>query len=136
MKALFLTSILACLYLLAGCAIQKEIKEPENAYTVLSEEKFKEIEAKVHLQEDWNPIRVEGYSKAELVAFYIQSYSDETVSTWVDFAYKKMNRFTESKPTAEQNAEFKKLMILERTKENMHKFMMLMTTEQIETVGY
>lgn len=66
------------------------------------DEKSAEIEAKVHLQEDRSPIIIEGYSKAELVAFYIQSYSDETIATWVDFAYKKMHRFEESKPSEEQ----------------------------------
>lgn len=130
MKSILFALFLTGLYLTTGCATQK------NAYVVLSEETFKEIETKVHQQEDWNPIRIEGYSKSQLVSFYIQSYSDETVKTWADMAYKKMHRFEDANPTEKQESDFKKLMELPRTRENMHKFMMLMTTEQIETVGY
>ncbi|MFK7787646.1 MAG: hypothetical protein AB8B56_21165 [Crocinitomicaceae bacterium] len=130
MKSILFALFLTGLYISTGCATQK------NVYTVLSDETFKEIEAKVHQQEDWNPIRIEGYSKAELVSFYIQSYSDDIVETWADMAYKKMHRFEKANPTEKQDSEFKKLMALPRTRENMHQFMMLMTENQIETVGY
>ncbi len=84
----------------------------------------------------WSPIKIEGYKKAELVAFYMQSYNEKTISTWVDFAYKKMQKFEKSKPTKEQIIEFEKIIKLPRTKENAFNFMMLMTKIQIETVGY
>lgn len=103
-------------------------------YIILTDEKFKEIESKMELQDDWNPIIIKGYSKAELVAFYVQTYSDETIATWVDFAYKKILNFENISP--EQDAAFQKVLGLPRSKENAHRFMMLMTTEQIETVGY
>ena len=90
----------------------------------------------MYLQEDWIPILIEGFSKSELVAFYIQSYSDKTISTWVEFAYNKMSKFESIKPSAEQDIEFKKIIGLPRNAENMYKFMMIMTEEQIESVGY
>ena len=139
MKTIFIAAFLAFSYLVSGCATQPENKEliiPGNSYTVISDEKFAEIEANVFLQEDWSPIILEGYPKAELVAFYIQSYSDETIATWADFAYKKMHRFEESTPSSEQEIAFKELLDLPRSAENAHQFMMLMTTSQIETVGY
>lgn len=139
MKTLIFTLFLSSFYLITSCATQPEVKEKfesQDSYTVLSQEKFDEIQAKVHLQEDWIPIRLEGYSKAELVSFYIQSYLETTVETWVDFAYNKMHRFEETKPTDEQEVQFLKFIDMPRTRENMHKFMMLMTYDQIETVGY
>lgn len=105
-------------------------------YIVLSPEQYKVIEDKMYKQEDWIPILIEGHSKAELVAFYVQSYSENTVATWVDKAYEKMHKYQTSKPSAEQDAEFKKMLDLPRTAKNMHGFMMIMTAEQIETVGY
>jgi len=108
----------------------------QESYRVLSEEKFKEIEAKVYAQDDWSPIILEGYSKSELVCFYIQSYSDDTIATWVDWAHKKIHNFEESKPTSHQERKFQKIKTLPRTRENVYDFMMEMTTVQIETVGY
>lgn len=106
------------------------------SYIEISKEKFAEIEAKMNKQPFWSPIKIEGYKKAELVAFYMQSYNEKTISTWVDFAYKKMQKFEKSKPTKEQIIEFEKIIKLPRTKENAFNFMMLMTKIQIETVGY
>ena len=139
MKTLFIATFLTCCYLISSCATHPESKEAipqEIEYVVISNEKFAEIEAKMNLQEDWNPIIIEGFSKSELVAFYIQSYSEEIISTWADFAYKKMHRFEEAKPSEDQETAFKKILELPRSAENMHRFMMLMTTKQIETVGY
>ena len=110
--------------------------QTENEYVVLSTEKFAEIEAKMNLQDDWNPIRIEGYSKAELVAFYIQSYSDETIAIWADFAYKKIHSFEDTVPSDDQKITLKKILELPKTAENAHRFMMNMTIEQIEAVGY
>ncbi len=110
--------------------------QDQSEYIVLSAEKYKEIEEKMFEMDDWIPIAIEGYSKAELVAFYIQSYSEESISTWVDFAYKKMKNSPNVKPTAQQEPEFQKILKLPRGPENTHKFMMLMTRDQIEYVGY
>ncbi len=105
-------------------------------YVILSPEQYKVIEDKMFKQEDWIPILIEGHTKAELVAFYVQSYSENTIATWVDKAYEKMHKYQTSKPSEEQDAEFKKILDLPRTAKNMHGFMMIMTAEQIETVGY
>lgn len=106
-------------------------------YVILSTEKYNEIDAKQDLQ-NGDPITIKGYTKEELVAFYIQKYSKskEIISSWVDFAFKKMHSFEESKPTAQQDIEFRKILDLPRTSENAYYFMMLMTVEQIKTVGY
>lgn len=105
-------------------------------YVILSPEQYKVIEDKMFKQEDWIPILIEGHTKAELVAFYVQSYSENTIATWVDKAYEKMHKYQTSKPSEEQDVEFKKILDLPRTAKNMHGFMMIMTAEQIETVGY
>ena len=87
-------------------------------------------------QDDWCPILIEGYPKNELVAFYIQSYEESTILTWVDFAYKKIHSYEKIKPQPQQERKLQKSKTLPRTAENMHGFMMLMTTEQIEAIGY
>ena len=74
--------------------------------------------------------------KNELVAFYIQSYDESTILTWVDFAYNKIQSLEKLKPDSHQERKMQKSKLLPRTKENMHGFMMLMTTDQIEAVGY
>ena len=61
---------------------------------------------------------------------------DETTATWVDFAYKKIHSFDYTKPDSHQERKLQKSKLLPRTKENMHAFMMLLTTEQIEAIGY
>ena len=110
--------------------------QKEGKYVILSSEKFVEIKAEMEKQDDWSPILIEGYPKNELVAFYIQSYADSTILTWVDFAYNKIHSFENTKPDAHQERKMQKSKLLPRTKENMHGFMMLMTTEQIEAVGF
>ncbi len=128
-KLKFIAPLFLLLLFVSSCATSQK-------YLELTDAKFKEIEAEMYKQDDWNPIRIEGYSKEELVAFYIKSYGDESISNWMEFAYKKMHRFEESKPTQEQEKEFKRLMELEHNRENTFYFMMHMTPEQIETVGY
>jgi len=112
-------------------SIQKEVK-----YIILSPEKFSAIKVEMEKQNDWSPILIKGYPKNELVAFYIQSYTDSTILTWVDFAYNKIHSFEKSKPDSHQERKMQKSKLLPRTRENMHGFMMLMTTEQIEAVGF
>jgi len=114
----------------------KNIHQKEGKYVVLSAEKFAEIKAEMEKQDDWSPILIEGYPKNELVAFYIQSYDESTILTWVDFAYNKIQSLEKLKPDWHQERKMQKSKLLPRTKENMHRFMMLMTTDQIEAVGY
>jgi len=110
--------------------------QKEGKYVFLSPEKFAEIKTEMEKQDDWSPILIEGYPKNELVAFYIQSYADSTILTWVDYAYNKIHSSENTKPDAHQERKMQKSKLLPRTKENMHGFMMLMTTEQIEAVGF
>ena len=114
----------------------KTTLQKEGKYVNLSSEKFAEIKAEMEKQDDWSPILIDGYSKNELVAFYIQSYADSTILTWVDFAYNKIHSFDKIKPNPHQERKMQKSKLLPRTKENMHAFMMIMTTEQIEVVGF
>jgi hypothetical protein len=114
----------------------KTTLQKEGKYVILSPEKFTKIKAEMEKQDDWSPILIDGYSKNELVAFYIQSYADSTILTWVDFAYNKIHSFDKIKPDPHQERKMQKSKLLPRTKENMHGFMMLMTTEQIEAVGF
>ena len=110
--------------------------QKEGGYIILSPEKFAEIKTEMNTQDDWSPILIEGYPKNELAAFYIQSYDESTILTWVDFAYNKIHSFENTKPDPHQERKMQKSKLLPRTKENMHAFMMLMTTEQIEVVGF
>lgn len=87
-------------------------------------------------QATWAPIKLKGFNKKELATFYMQSYNDEIISTWVDFAYKKMKRFKLIVENSEQDKNFNKLIKLPRNFDNSFRFMMLMTKEQIRTVGY
>ena len=114
----------------------KNIHPKEGKYVVLSAEKFAEIKAEMEKQDDWSPILIEGYPKNELVAFYIQSYDESTILTWVDFAYNKIQSLEKLKPDWHQERKMQKSKLLPRTKENMHEFMMLMSIEQIEAIGY
>ena len=108
----------------------------EGKYVFLSPEKFAEIKTEMEKQDDWSPILIQGYPKNELVAFYIQSYDESTILTWVDYAYNKVHSFDKTKPDSHQERKMQKSKLLPRTKENMHGFMMLLTIEQIEAMGY
>ena len=110
--------------------------QKEGVYVILSSEKFAAIKAEMEKQADWSPILIEGFPKNELVAFYIQSYEDSTILSWVDLAYKKIHSFENTKPEAHQERKMQKSKLLPRTRENMHAFMMLLTTEQIEVIGF
>ena len=114
----------------------KTILQKEGRYIILSPEKFAAIKAEMEKQDDWSPILIEGYPKNELVAFYIQSYDESTILTWVDYAYNKVHSFDKTKPDSHQERKMQKSKLLPRTKENMHGFMMLLTIEQIEAIGY
>ena len=88
----------------------KNIHQKEGKYVVLSAEKFAEIKAEMEKQDDWSPILIEGYPKNELVAFYIQSYDESTILTWVDFAYNKIQSLEKLKPdcaSRKENAKIK-----------------------------
>ena len=87
-------------------------------------------------EQECDPIEIKGVDRSELISFYIKSYGDETISTYTEWAYKKMNNFEQSIPSPEQDAEFKKIMELPKTRENTFRFMALMNDEQFRTVGY
>ena len=110
--------------------------QKDGVYVILSSEKFAAIKAEMEKQADWSPILIEGFPKNELVAFYIQSYDESTILTWVDYAYNKVHSFDKTKPDSHQERKMQKSKLLPRTKENMHGFMMLLTIEQIEAIGY
>ena len=114
----------------------KTILQKELGYVVLTPEKFAEIKAEMEKQDDWSPILIQGYPKNELVAFYIQSYDESTILTWVDYAYNNIHGSENTKSDAHQERKMQKSKLLPRTKENMHAFMMLLTTEQIEVIGF
>jgi hypothetical protein len=114
----------------------KTILQKEGRYIILSPEKFAAIKAEMEKQDDWSPILIEGFPKNELVAFYIQSYDDSTILTWVDYAYNNIHGSENTKPDAHQERKMQKSKLLPRTKENMHRFMMLLTIEQIQAIGY
>ena len=135
----FITVIALAFVVFPNQSFSQETKtsiQKEGKYVILSSEKFTEIKAEMEKQDDWSPILIEGYPKNELVAFYIQSYDESTILTWVDFAYNKIHSFDKIKPDPHQERKMQKSKLLPRTKENMHGFMMIMTTEQIEAIGY
>ena len=132
----YLTVILLITSLLISCStdiqetnntkIPSEIKD--DPYISISNERFNEIENLLDSCK-WNLSNLKGCTKEELVKFYIQSYSDEIINKWIDWAYKKMKSFEDSSPTEEQDLQFKKILDLPRNKNNMLKFMMVMTNE-------
>jgi len=140
MKTLLYIFFLSVLFIaLPGTTYAQEnttTSQKEGGYVILTKEKFAEIEAEMNKQDDWSPILIEGYPKNELVAFYIQSYEDSTIATWVDWAYKKIHSFEYTKPEPHQERKLQKSKLLPRTRENTHAFMMLLTTKQIEAIGY
>jgi hypothetical protein len=114
----------------------KTTLQKEGGYVILSPEKVAAIKAEMEKQADWSPILIEGFPKNELTAFYIQSYEDSTILTWVDYAYNKIHSSENTKPDPHQERKMQKSKLLPRTKENMHAFMMLLTKEQIDVVGF
>lgn len=133
MKKLFI--LLIAFGLSLSCMAQKSYEELKSiGYQSINTEKFEEIQKAVYDQDDWNPIVLVGYSKSELVAFYTQKYDDDSIKDWIDWAYEKMEDY--SPPSADQDIEFRKILDLPRTRENMYYFMMIMTIDQISTVGY
>ena len=136
MKKNSLILLFICLIFSFTSTLSKAQTAESSDYVVLSEAEFKAIEADLEQQQDYIPILIEGYSKAELVAFYIQSYNEDILATWVDFAFEKIQNFEAVKPSAEQKEQLSAILKLPRNAENSFQFMMLMTTEQIETVGY
>lgn len=105
-------------------------------YTPLTEERFNQIEDYANELEDLIPINIQNVPREELIKFYIQSYNDRIISTWMDFAYKKMTKLNLLTKDSTQDKTFKKLMQLEQNKANMFLFMTKMTNEQIAAVGY
>ena len=135
----FITVIALAFVVFPNQSFSQETKtslQKEGKYVILSTEKFSAIKVEMEKQDDWSPILIEGFPKNELVAFYIQSYEDSTILTWVDYAYNKIHSSENTKPDAHQERKMQKSKLLPRTKENMHAFMMLLTTEQIEAIGY
>ncbi|MCT4580321.1 MAG: hypothetical protein N4A35_02805 [Flavobacteriales bacterium] len=108
----------------------------QEKYVPLTEERFNQIEDIANAMEDLIPIRIKDVPREELIKFYIQSYSDAIVSSWMDFAYKKMTKFDLIKVNSKQDKTFKELMHAEQNRANMFLFMSAMTDQQIETVGY
>ncbi len=108
----------------------------KTTYTPLNEERFNQIEDLANELEVLIPIKIQNVPREELIKFYIQSYNDRIISTWMDFAYKKMTKFNLITINSIQDKTFKKLMQLEQNKANMFLFMTKMTNEQIATVGY
>ena len=139
MKALF-SSLLVCLSFVfvpvEVVAPKAKTSQDSKTYVPISKEKFKEIETAMHLQDDWIPILLEGFTKSELVSFYIESYGESTVKTWGNWACGKLRKSTSAKPTADQEQKFQKILALPQTKDTMYDLMMLMTTKQIELIGY
>ncbi len=127
--------------LLAGCANTAAEEEDQPAvgasapaYVELTDERYAEIQALMPAEGDWNPIRLQGIPKEERVAFYVKSYGDETVKTWVEYAHEKLTRSEDSRPTPEQNAKLEPFLTRPKTRENVFQFMMLLTDEQIEAI--
>ncbi len=140
-KSIIIISILALTFSIFAQNLETGAKQSSQnnlnlKYVPISKALFDKINADMEKQDDWIPIKIGGYTKKELVAFYIQSYNDNILSTWADFAYKKMKRFNMIEENSTQNKQFQKIMELPRNAENSFRFMMIMTKEQIETVGY
>lgn len=108
----------------------------QEKYTPLTDERFNQIEDLANQMEDIIPIRIQNEPREDLIKFYIQSYSDGIVNTWMGFAYKKMTKFNLIKSGSKQDELFKSLLKKEQNRANMYLFMTAMTNEQIETVGY
>lgn len=108
----------------------------QEKYTPLTDERFNQIEDLANQMEDLIPIRIKDVPRDELIKFYIQSYNDKIINTWMDFAYKKMTKFNLVELGSLQDKTFKTLMESEQNRANMFKFMSTMTDKQIETVGY
>lgn len=115
---------------------QEKTTLEKTTYTPLTEERFNQIEDHANELEDLIPINIQNVPREELIKFYIQSYNDRIISTWMDFAYKKMTKLNLLTKDSTQDKTFKKLMQLEQNKANMFLFMTKMTNEQIAAVGY
>lgn len=108
----------------------------QTTYTPLTEERYNKIEDLANEMEILIPIRIENEPREDLIKFYIQTYNDKIVSSWMDFAYKKMTKFNLIESGSVQDDTFKSLMKKEQNRANLFLFMSAMTDNQIETVGF
>ena len=108
----------------------------EISFTPLAPDRFQAIDAAMKQQDDWDPIRLPGFPADELVRFYIASYPPETIATWPEFAFKKLNSFPSSTPTPAQAPRLEAVLAQPAGPAKMYAFMLLLTAEQIATIGY
>lgn len=113
-----------------------QVTVSNESYIPLTEERFNQIEDLLNQKADFNPISIKDVPRNELIKFYIKSYNDEIVSTWMNFAYKKMMKAKVIEVGSTQDKSLKKIMELKQNRANMFEFMSTMTNEQITAVGY
>ncbi len=138
MKKIILLASLICLgvnYSAQNISTQPTVTS-SHSYTPLTEERFNQIEDLLAKQIELNPIIIKDVPRGELIKFYIKSYNDDIVSTWMDFAYKKMTKAKAIEIDSIQDKSLKEIMKLKQNRANMFKFMSAMTNEQITIVGY
>lgn len=108
------------------------------AYTPLPAERFREIEAAMEQQDDWNPIALPGFSRDELARFYVDYRRDdpESVARWPKFAYEKLQRFEQVRPDVEQDVRLQLVLLQPPGPAAMYAMLMLLTPEQLSLIGF
>ena len=136
-KTLILAFIFTCCQQLSviGQNKQETIKDTEN-YIPLTEERFNEIHDLLVKFPELNPILIEQVPREERIKFYLKSYNDGIISTYMDFAYKRMVKLDQLVLGSNQEKRFLELMKLEQNRANAFQFMTIMTDEQITAVGF
>ena len=136
-KIIFLASFVSIgLNYTAQTNHHEQVAVSSEKYTPLTEERFNQIEDLLSQQPEFIPIKIKEVPRGELIKFYISSCNDDIVSTWMDFAYKKMTKSNQVEVGSTQDKIFKRLMKLEQNRASMFQFMSSMTDEQIAAIGY
>lgn len=134
MKKIFFLASLITLSL--NYTAQEQSAITSKTYTSLTEERFNQIEDLLSEQPELIPIKIEEVPRGELIKFYIKSYNDDIVSTWMEFALKKMKNAKVIDLESKQYKALKSYMTLERNRANMFQFMSSLTNEQITAIGF
>ncbi len=98
------------------------------AFQPLSKERLIAIDK---LEGEWD-----GLSKDDIIKFTIQTYPQKYIDTYMALVIKKLKNFPKVLPTNEQEKAWQKHLTGPQTRQSVYEFMMLMTKEQILTVGY
>ncbi|MDH5679951.1 MAG: hypothetical protein OEZ36_00070 [Spirochaetota bacterium] len=105
-----------------------------SSYKPLDKSLVNEMTAQYQRDKLDHPLDLKGYSRPQIITFCAQTVPADWVKRWPGFAYRKLQKY--NKVSGDQEKALRQLLRLERNRASIYKFMLLLTDEQIKTVGY